>query len=315
MNLVLILGDQLTSDIAALRRADRSQDCIVMAEVAAETDYVPHHPKKIALVFAAMRKFAKRCRDDGWTVLYTKLDDAKNAGSIPGELIRRAAQTGASRVVATRPGEWRLIEALQATPLHVDILEDDRFIASHADFDSWAKGRSELRMEWFYREMRRRTGLLMDGDVPAGGKWNYDKQNRKPAKPDLFMPRPPQFKPDDTVREVLDLVEGRFTGYFGVLHPFALATDADQAEAVLSHFLTEALPRFGDFQDAMLAGERTLYHAVISPYLNIGSSGRSSAGGNMCAVSTSTRGRIMRRGMRWSMTAICRRSIGASRHA
>ncbi|MGR3783136.1 MAG: cryptochrome/photolyase family protein [Albimonas sp.] len=270
VRLVLALGDQLSPGLSALKAADRARDRVVMAEVAEEAGSVAHHPKKIALVFAAMRKFAERLRAAGWQVDYTRLDDPRNAGSIPGELIRRAEQHGAREVLATRPGEWRLIEALEATPLTVRLLEDDRFIASHADFDAWAEGRKALRMEHFYREMRRRTGLLMEGDAPAGGRWNYDHENRKPLKDDLFLPEPARFEPDATVAEVLDLVEARYGRNFGDLRPFRFATDPDQAEAALAHFLNEALPRFGDHQDAMLADRRFLYHAVISAYLNIG---------------------------------------------
>ncbi|MEI4473524.1 cryptochrome/photolyase family protein [Frigidibacter sp. MR17.24] len=270
MALILVLGDQLSPGLAALRLADRATDRVVMAEVAAETDYVPHHPKKIALIFAAMRKFAARLQDQGWTVDYTRLDDPGNAGSIPGELLRRAEATGATRVLATRPGEWRLVRALEELPLRVEILEDDRFIASHADFDAWAEGRKELRMEWFYREMRRRTGLLMQGDKPVGGKWNFDHDNRKPAQADLFMPRPVEIAPDAVTAEVLDLVEARFPKNFGRLRPFALATTPEEAERVFAGFLRHALPRFGDFQDAMLAGEKYLYHSLISSSLNIG---------------------------------------------
>ncbi|OWU76209.1 cryptochrome/photolyase family protein [Phaeobacter sp. 22II1-1F12B] len=270
VKLVLVLGDQLTPTLASLRSADKANDRVVMAEVTSEASYVPHHPKKIALVFACMRKFAQQLRDDGWTVDYTRLDDPDNAGSIPGELLRRASESGASSVIATRPGEWRLIEALEDTPLDLDILEDDRFVASHADFNDWAKGRKQLRMEYFYREMRRKTGLLMEDDEPAGGKWNFDHDNRKPAKPDLFMPSPQSFEPDETVKEVLDLVEATFPDNFGELRPFGFATDATQAEAVLDNFIETALPQFGDYQDAMLSEHRFLYHALISAYLNIG---------------------------------------------
>ncbi len=270
MRLVLVLGDQLTPNIAALRKADKAQDLIVMAEVAAEAEYVPHHPKKIALVLASMRKFAARLRADGWHVAYSALDDPENTGSIPGELLRRASETGASCVLTTRPGEWRLIEALEAVPLDLEILQDDRFLASHADFDNWAEGRKQLRMEYFYREMRRRTGLLMEDGKPAGGKWNFDHENRKPARDDLFLPQPLRFEPDATVAEVLELVETRFGQNFGQLRPFGLATDAAQAEAVLAHFIDTALPAFGDYQDAMLAGRPFLYHSLISAYLNIG---------------------------------------------
>ncbi|MFW2543229.1 cryptochrome/photolyase family protein [Primorskyibacter sp. 2E107] len=267
--LVLVLGDQLSEGIAALRSADKGSDVVVMAEVAAETDYVAHHPKKIALIFAAMRKFAERLRSDGWNVRYSELDDTNNSGSIVGELLRRTEETGAQEVIATEPGEWRLIEALQNAPVAVRILEDDRFIASHKEFEDWARGRKALRMEYFYRDMRRKTGLLMDGDGPEGGKWNYDHENRKPA-PDTINTAPMQFTPDDTVAAVLDLVEARFGKTFGDLRPFHYATEPGQAKRALAHFITHGLPKFGDYQDAMLDSERFLYHALLSAYMNIG---------------------------------------------
>lgn len=268
--LILVLGDQLSPEVAALKAADKGRDVVVMAEVADETTYVPHHPKKIALVLAAMRKFAASLRADGWDVRYSQLDDTKNAGSIVGELLRRAEETGARDVLATEPGEWRLIEALQEVPLPVTLLPDDRFLASHEMFESWAEGRKSLRMEYFYREMRRRTGYLMEGDKPAGGQWNYDKENRKPPPGEVDFGGPMAFTPDETVEEVLDLVEARFGENFGSLRPFTLATDRGQARRALAHFITRALPRFGDFQDAMMAENRFLYHAVLSPYINTG---------------------------------------------
>ena len=268
--LVLVLGDQLSPDIAALRAADRARDTVIMAEVADEASYVPHHPKKIAFLFAAMRKFADHLRAEGWQVRYTRLDDPDNAGSIPGELLRAADATGTAHVIATEPGEWRLIAALRDTPLKVTLLEDDRFLCSHAEFEAWASGRKALRMEYFYRDMRRKTGLLMEGDQPAGGQWNYDHDNRKPAPDAITHAGPLAFTPDDTTEEVLSLVEARFGNNFGRLRPFTFATDRAQARQALDHFITQALPDFGDYQDAMLDGNRFLYHAVISPYLNAG---------------------------------------------
>ena len=268
--LILILGDQLTESIAALVEASKSDDIVVMAEVRAEATYVRHHPKKIAFLFAAMRKFAARLSHDGWDVRYTRYDDPENAGSIPGELLRRAEETGASEVIATRPGEWRLIEALDEMPLPVTQLEDTRFIASHAEFESWAEGRKELRMEWFYREMRRKTGLLMDDDDPAGGKWNFDHENRKAAPDTIDYSGPMQFTPDDTVTEVLDLVEAEFPDNFGALRPFWFATDQAEARRHLTHWVKRGLPLFGDYQDAMLEDERFLYHSIVGLYINAG---------------------------------------------
>ncbi len=268
--LILVLGDQLTPTVAALRAADKAQDVVVMAEVAAETGYVPHHPQKIALVLAAMRKFAMALQAEGWRVAYTRLDDAGTAGSITGELLRRAEEHGAAEVIATRPGEWRLIAALEAAPLRVTLLADDRFICSEPEFAAWAEGRKALRMEYFYRDMRRKTGLMMEGDRPAGGQWNYDHDNRKPASPDLFRTPPPRFAPDAVTEEVLALIEARFGGHFGRLRPFGWATDRAGALQAQAHFIAHALPRFGDEQDAMLRDDWALSHSLLSAYINIG---------------------------------------------
>lgn len=269
VRLVLVLGDQLTPDVAALKAADRARDVVVMAEVMGEGTSVPHHPQKIAMILAAMRKFAARLREDGWNVAYSRLDDPENSQSIQGELLRRAAESGAREVLATKPGEWRLVRALEDLPLPVRLLEDDRFLCSEAEFAAWAKGRKQLRMEWFYRDMRRKTGLLMEGDQPAGGQWNFDHDNRKPAKPDLLRPKPQDFPPDPVVAEVLDLVEKRFP-HFGRLRPFRWATDRTGALAALQDFIAHRLSRFGEEQDAMLEGEAFLSHSLISPYLNLG---------------------------------------------
>lgn len=269
MNLVLVLGDQLSDTMAALAHADPARDIVVMAEVMAEATYVPHHVKKIAFTFAAMRKHAAHLRAAGWQVLYTALDDPDNSHSIPGELLRRAAQTGATEVLATEPGDWRLYRAIEETPLPVHIFEDRRFLASHRMFEDWATDRKQLRMEYFYREMRRTTGLLMDGDAPAGGKWNYDAENRKPATGETFA-APLSFAPDAVTEEVITLVERRFPDGLGTLRPFWFATDSAGAQAQVDHWLSTGLPRFGDHQDAMLRGDRFLAHSVISMYLNAG---------------------------------------------
>ncbi len=268
--LVLVLGDQLTPSVAALRAADRDRDVVVMAEVADEASYVPHHPKKIAFLFAAMRHFASELEAEGWRVAYTRLDDPANAGSIPGELLRRAEETGAQEVLATEPGEWRLIGLLEDLPLPVSLLPDDRFLCARADFEAWAEGRKSLRMEYFYREMRRRHGVMMEGDQPAGGQWNYDHDNRERATPDLFRARPPRVDPDKVTQEVLDLVEARFPDNFGDLRPFWFAVTRADARKALDHFIAHRLADFGPYQDAMLEGDAFLSHAVIGLYLNAG---------------------------------------------
>jgi deoxyribodipyrimidine photolyase-related protein len=270
VTLILILGDQLTETLSALVHAEKSQDIVIMAEVASEATYVPHHPKKIAFTFAAMRKFAAHLRAQGWQVEYTRLDDPDNAGSIPAEILRHAARHQTSRVMATEPGEWRLIAALNDLPLDVTLLPDARFICSRPEFEAWADGRKALRMEFFYREMRRKTGLLMDGDHPLGGQWNFDHDNRKPAKGALFRNAPPAAAPDPVTDEVLHLVARRFGNNFGNLLPFTFHTDRAGALVVLDQFIRNALPDFGAYQDAMLVDDPYLNHAVIGLYLNAG---------------------------------------------
>ena len=272
--LVLVMGDQLSANLSSLAAADPARDRVLMVEVAEETTYVPHHKKKIAFILSSMRHFAEHLRADGWTVDYVKLDDPSNSGSFTGEVERAIQRTGASALLVTHPSEWRVLQAVQswsdAFSLPVHILPDDRFISDGALFESWAEGRKQLRMEYFYRDMRRKTGLLMRGDEPEGGKWNFDAENRKPADADLFMPEPHRVAPDTITQEVLALVESRFDHHFGDLHPFWFGTTADDAEAAVERFIEHALPRFGDFQDAMVRGEKFLYHSLIGLYLNVG---------------------------------------------
>jgi deoxyribodipyrimidine photolyase-related protein len=202
------------------------------------------------------------------------LDARGNSGSLSGEVARAVAEHGPARVVVTDAGEWRVAQMLtgwqEALALPVDILSDTRFLCPLPDFFAWAEGRKQLRMEYFYRDMRRRTGLLMDGDKPVGGQWNFDADNRKAAPDDLFMPKPRGFAPDAMTSEVLALVEARFGNHFGDLAPFTYAVTRRDAEAACAAFIEKALPRFGDYQDAMLADQPFLYHAVIAQYLNCG---------------------------------------------
>lgn len=166
--LILVLGDQLTPSLSALAAGDPARDVVVMAEVRDEATYVRHHRKKIALVFAAMRTFAAALKADGWRVAYGRFDDPETSRSICSELMRRHAEFGADGVITTVCGEWRLRRALDACPLTITQLPDNRFIAPPGFFDTWAADRATLRMEFFYREMRRATGILMNGDQPAG---------------------------------------------------------------------------------------------------------------------------------------------------
>ncbi|WP_313669435.1 cryptochrome/photolyase family protein [Sandarakinorhabdus sp.] len=267
--LVPLLGDQLSHNLASLRAVTPASAVVLMMEVADEATYVPHHPQKIALFFSAMRHFAEELRQAGWTVDYVTLDDPANTGDFTGEVTRAAARHGATSIVTVKAGEWRVLEAQQAWP-GAKLLDDDRFLCSIEQFADWAAPRKRMVMEDFYRIMRRQTGLLMDGDQPVGGQWNYDQENRKSVpKGHRFTP-PLRFAPDAITTEVMALVAGRFGNHFGSIDGFSWAVTREQALAALADFITHRLAGFGDYQDAMVTGEDVLNHSLLAPALNLG---------------------------------------------
>ncbi|HXH14497.1 MAG TPA: cryptochrome/photolyase family protein [Sphingomonas sp.] len=272
--LVPILGDQLSFDLSALDGADAATSVLLLAEGGDETTYVRHHRRKLAYILSAMRHHAEALRGKGWTVDYVKLDDPDSSGSFTGEIARAISRHPIDRIVVTEAGEWRVQAMLEAWQtlfgLPVEIRTDTRFIASHADFEAFAEGRRVLVMEFFYREQRRKTGLLMNGDKPEGGRWNFDRENRKPAAADLFMPVQPRFPPDAITREVIALVETGFPELVGSLDDWDLAVTHEDALAAQDFFLQTSLTSFGDFQDTMVTGHTRMWHAHLSPYINSG---------------------------------------------
>lgn len=267
-----VLGDQLTRSLSSLRDARPQTDIILMAEVMEEATYVRHHKQKIAFLFAAMRHFAETLRAEGFEVLYLTLDDG--AASFTEALLRACAVFEPERVIVTEPGEFRVHEMMQAWQATlarpVEIRADDRFYCSIDDFRAWAAGKTQYRLEYFYREMRRRHGVLMDDGEPVGGHWNFDAENRKPWPKKRIPPKRKRFEPDEITQDVLNLVATRFADHFGDLDGFGWAVTREGALEALDWFIAEALPFFGDHQDAMVAEAPFLYHAVLSPYLNAG---------------------------------------------
>lgn len=270
----LVMGDQLSRDIAALADLDRDRDVVLMVEVEAEARHVPHHKQKIVLVLSAMRHFAGELAAEGIRVDYVRLEDAGNTGHFDGEVARAVARHGARRLVVTAPSERRVAAMVAGWGRHpglaVEVRADDRFLASSADFADFAAGRRQLRMEWFYRLLRRRNRLLMDGDTPAGGRWNFDADNRAPWPAGETPPRRRRFAPDAITREVMALVERRFGDHFGDLAAFGWPVTRADALVALGDFIAGSLPRFGATQDAMRRGAPFLHHALLAPALNLG---------------------------------------------
>jgi deoxyribodipyrimidine photolyase-related protein len=270
----LILGDQLSPEISSLKDADKSRDIILLCEVFDEAVYVKHHQKKIAFLFSAMRHFAASLSDAGWNVDYVRLDQDGNSHSFSGEVARAVERHAPESVIATFASEWRVLTEMRdwenTLPCAVELRDDDRFYCSLDEFANWADGRKQLRMEYFYRELRRKTGILMSGNDPIGGQWNYDAENRGRAPDGLQVPKHTSFVPDEITNEVLNLVEDRFGDHFGKLRPFEFAVTHEQAAYVLDRFIAERLPLFGTYQDAMVEGEPFMFHAHIGLYLNCG---------------------------------------------
>jgi deoxyribodipyrimidine photolyase-related protein len=270
----VILGDQLSAGISALRGLHPASDIVLMMEVMAENTYVPHHKQKIVLVLSAMRHFAGELRQNGINVDYVALDAPENTGSLTTEIQRAVGRLAPSRLVVAEPGEWRVREMLdgweEATGVPVEVREDDRFFASRARFADWTRGRRVWRMEHFYREMRREHGILMDEGQPAGGEWNFDAQNRKKLPASTIAPERLRCAPDATTRAVMALVEQRFGGNFGGLEAFGWPVTRADALSALDDFIKAGLPRFGDYQDAMKSGEPFLFHSLLAPALNLG---------------------------------------------
>jgi len=270
----IILGDQLSLEVSALTGLDRRRDVVLMMEVHEEGVYVRHHKQKIVLVLTAMRRFADSLRERGVAVDYVRLDAPDNTGGFTTEMRRAVARHRPNRVVVTEPSEWRVQTMVESwaslTDTPVEVRADDRFFATRARFLDWARGRRGWRMENFYREMRREHAILMDGDDPAGGEWNYDHSNRKRLPAQAVPPVRMRFPPDAATREVMALVERRFPDHFGALEDFGWPVTRADALLALDDFIAHGLPGFGDYQDAMKAGAPFLFHSLLAPALNLG---------------------------------------------
>ena len=273
--LLILLGDQLDLHAAAFDGFDPELDAVWMAEVAEESEHVWSSQPRIAIFLAAMRHFAEALRAAGRPLHYTRLDDAANRGTLAAELDAAIGMLQPQRLVMTAPGDWRVLQSLRAVAhargLVLEVREDRHFYATVREFATHAEGRKSLRLEYWYRELRKRHGVLMDGGEPAGGQWNFDADNRgsfgKAGPADV----PPHvaFEPDAITREVLALVGNRFASHPGSLASFGWAVTREHALRALDEFIEKRLPEFGRWQDAMWQGEPWLWHSMLSSALNL----------------------------------------------
>jgi deoxyribodipyrimidine photolyase-related protein len=274
-HLILVLGDQLNQDASAFTDFDAQQDAIWMAEVDEESTHVKSAKQRTTLFLSAMRHFAAELRQKDWRVFYTTIDASDNVGTLAGELGKTIANTRPAKLVMTAPGDWRVLQSLRTVAsqhgLPLDIRDDTHFFSTVRDFTQHAAGRKQLRLEFFYRELRHKTGILMDGDKPLGGKWNFDADNRGSfgKQGPGTLPAPTRFAPDAMTQEVIRLVQHRFAKHPGSVDSFGWPVTRQQALEVLHAFIAHRLPSFGIYQDAMWEGEVWLYHSHLSCALNL----------------------------------------------
>ncbi len=269
-----VFPDQLSASISSLKDTNK-KDVIFLCELLDDATYVKHHPKKIALIFSAMRHFADKIQSKGYNVRYIKLTDPGNTGNLFRELERAIRELNIKHLILTEPSEYRnkaIINSLQTyLNIHIEVRTDNRFFCSIDEFKTWASGKNLLRMEYFYREMRKKHMILINSDgTPAGGKWNYDKENRKVPSNKFKSFNRISHKKSTILKNVLKMVEEKFDSHFGDLEPFYYAITREQALIELNDFIENILPYFGDYQDAMLKDEPYLYHSLLSSYINIG---------------------------------------------
>jgi deoxyribodipyrimidine photolyase-related protein len=271
-HLVLALGDQLDGRSSAFDDFDASQDAILQMEVREEATYIPQHKQRLVFFFSAMRHFREEQREAGRRVFYSELDEPENRGNFAEEIKRWLTRLQPQRMIALRPGDWRVREQLAAVEPAVEFRTDRHFLCSDEDFASFVDESPRLVLEDFYRRMRLRLNILVDPNgKPVGGAWNYDEQNRASfgRKGPPHIPDKKTFAPDRITRGVMALVEREFPRSPGRLDNFDLPLTREAALESLNDFVENRLAHFGRFQDAMQRGEPFLFHSHLSGLLNL----------------------------------------------
>ncbi len=270
----MVLGDQLNRDSAAFDDFDVATDVVVMVEALTESTHVWSHKARTALFLSAMRHFARDLQANGIRVEYCQLDVHRDESLATGWLAA-IQKCQPESLICVEPGDlrvWQMLnETAAQTKLPLDLRGDRHFMCSREAFARWAGDSKSLRMEFFYRQMRREHNVLMERGEPVGGQWNYDSDNRKSfgkAGPG-FLPQPPVFEPDDITRAVMTLVEREFPDHPGSLEHFNWPVTREQAVVALTSFIDERLDAFGPHQDAMWTGMAFGWHSLLSTSLNL----------------------------------------------
>jgi deoxyribodipyrimidine photolyase-related protein len=268
MQHIFVLGDQLNLDVGPLSRADPAQTVVLMVESTAHGAARSYHKQKLALVYSAMRHFKLALEERGFTVSYKACDTwqegiAAHYGTYPKATLE-----------LMQPADFGVATMLQgivtAQGGQLEVIENELWLSTNADWQRFTKGKKQLRMEFFYRQMRQKTGWLMDAGEPVGGQYNFDADNRQPPPRDHAFPPKLAFAPDALTLQTMDWVAERFPDHFGTLDGFNWPVTRADALHALEHFIAHRLHDFGPYEDAMLSGETQLYHSLLSPAINLG---------------------------------------------
>ena len=260
METIWVLGDQLNRRLGPLREATPATAQVLMVESQAKLASKRWHRQRAHLVLASMRRFAAELRAEGFEV------DYRQEPTLAAGLHAHRTQFTPSRVVAMEPASFDGLALMGQ--LNVDVVRSNQFLCHYEDFGAWVAPRRSVKMEDFYRWQRTRLGYLMDGGAPAGGRWNFDADNReRPPKDGRLWPEPLKTPLDDLDRSVLaDLPDA----CWGSDPDGTWATSRNEALRRLDYVVTSVLPVFGPHEDAMLSTSWHLSHTLLSPYLNLG---------------------------------------------
>ena len=275
MILIPILGDQLSLQNPALKDVKQSECVIVMAEVLEESQHVWSTRMRSAVFLSAMRHFADTLVAQGWKVNYFSLGKHKHH-SLAEVWQAEIKKHKPTLFRICEPGDWRVEQMIKAAAGDADIplqmLLDDHFLISRPEFAQWAGKSKFLRMEMFYRAMRKRLDILMQADgEPEAGQWNFDEDNRSSfgKKGPQDLPLPTRFKPDAITLQVIQDLNKLIPDQPGQADAFDWPVTREQALVALDNFIEQRLARFGPTQDAMWTGEPYLFHSLISVALNL----------------------------------------------
>ena len=267
----LILGDQLNSNHSWFSESDENV-IYCLFEMRQETDYVKHHIKKVIGFFAAMRNFANELVKKNKTVVYLKINDENNTQNLTQNLLNLIQKNNITRFEYQEPDEYRLDEQLKEFCKNLDINSKvnstEHFYTERSFLKTFFDGKKQFLMENFYREMRKKHQILMVGNQPEGGKWNYDKNNRKKWKGETLIPLDKEFKND--VSFIVNDIKKANIETIGITNEvyFEYPISRKQALEQLTYFCKNLLVHFGDYQDAMHTEQVFLYHSKISFAMN-----------------------------------------------